>query len=166
MEHHQRNVEAPKGPAILGQLVGAWSLKNAKAHSAHREFSMPLGSRPQGLLIYSDDGYVTASIEADSDAPEAAPSTVLYTGPIELTHPSAMYMDYEGCIPDAVSLELVQSALREEELGTVLVKELKINGEGAHRTLTVRTTSTWPQGTQHEPVTLTLTWQRNQSLSP
>jgi Lipocalin-like domain len=146
---HEVNEEvkpAADGETIFKRLVGAWTLESVQGASKNGRISNPLGSHPRGLILYTDEGYVTASIEADDDAPSAAPPTILYTGPFELTHPAAAFMPCDGRNPDAISHDLVQSALDEEELGTILVRELSIDGEGKDSRLTLRTTETWPLG--------------------
>ena len=44
-------------------LVGAWTLESwTIGYSDRDEFSYPYGEDPQGLLVYTDDGWMSASI--------------------------------------------------------------------------------------------------------
>ncbi len=45
------------------QLIGAWTLRHWHMQYSNRsEILYPFGENPQGLLIYSDDGWMNASI--------------------------------------------------------------------------------------------------------
>ncbi|ASG67610.1 hypothetical protein fh0823_02840 [Francisella halioticida] len=40
---------------MANRLLGAWSLEKVYAKSDDRQISFPLGARPNGLLIYTEN---------------------------------------------------------------------------------------------------------------
>ncbi len=148
IEHSADELKAPlEGDEIIKRLTGAWSLQSVQAVSSNGTiYQKPLGSSPSGLLLYAPDGYTTASIEASDDAGDHVPANFIYSGPFELTHPAAAFMDCGGRQPDAIIHSLVESALGNEDVGTILVRELTLHGQGKDSYLTHRTTDTKPLG--------------------
>ncbi len=47
---------------IASRLVGVWRLVSYKVEQERRENSYPLGPQPEGFLIYTPDGFVSAQL--------------------------------------------------------------------------------------------------------
>lgn len=155
----------PSQAGLFRRLIGTWSLERAVASSSSTgiQVSDPLGSAPRGLLIYSPDGYVTASLEASPDALPSAPSTILYTGPFELTAPNKAEA-YDGRYPDALCFDMLDSSIHADDIGKILVRELKI-GHGPHRKLAMHMADAILAGPDHTPLSLDLQWKREEAFS-
>lgn len=49
-------------PTYADQLVGVWTLVSYTEEPADREHACPFGPNPQGFLIYTADGFVSAQL--------------------------------------------------------------------------------------------------------
>ena len=47
-------------PTYANRLLGVWSLVNYADEQSDREDTLPFGPDPQGFLIYTADGFVSA----------------------------------------------------------------------------------------------------------
>ena len=50
------------GPTIASQLVGVWRLVSYKVKQTGHEDRFPFGPEPEGFLIYTPDGFVSAQL--------------------------------------------------------------------------------------------------------
>ena len=61
-------------------VVGAWTLRSAVATDATGQTSYPFGEEPAGVLLYTPDRWVSATI---TSSPVAAPArSCFYAGPV------------------------------------------------------------------------------------
>src|SRR4051794_1631262 len=65
----------------FGQLVGAWTLESAVAVDEGGRVSQPFGAEPQGVLLYTPDMWVSATIT--SVGPDDSDGPCFYAGPVE-----------------------------------------------------------------------------------
>ncbi|GAB2923712.1 hypothetical protein GCM10027047_21060 [Rhodococcus aerolatus] len=64
------------------EILGAWRLAEATQHdSSGQVVGHPFGEEPAGLILYTDDGYMSATIT--SAVSDDLPS--VYAGPFEVT---------------------------------------------------------------------------------
>lgn len=61
-------------------VVGAWTLKSAVARDANGRSWWPFGEEPEGVLLYTPDRWVSATIT--SVGTEQAPGQCFYAGPV------------------------------------------------------------------------------------
>ena len=65
---------------LRSRILGAWELVTFNARdTATGEVRRPLGNRPRGLILYTDDGFMSAQL-----APEGAGEYIAYSGPFHV----------------------------------------------------------------------------------
>ena len=81
---------------LRDQLIGAWSLQTYALVGQQRGDEMhPLGHNPAGLLIYTSDGFMSATLQTRSRAPFA--SHDMYGGTeTEYSEAGRTYLSYAG----------------------------------------------------------------------
>ncbi|MFI8008065.1 lipocalin-like domain-containing protein [Streptomyces sp. NPDC086010] len=91
--------------AVRRRLLGAWRLVSYTARSRDGEVLHPLGPRPQGLIMYTDQGYMSAQLgrgdrplmisgrledAATDELARASVSYLAYGGPFEVVDPTTV----------------------------------------------------------------------------
>lgn len=84
----------------LADLVGTWTLRRATATSADGTVRHPFGWEPRGLLLYTANGWMSATITTVGEGPET-PGPVIYAGRVavrgeEVVHSVAVGMSPFG----------------------------------------------------------------------
>lgn len=105
-------------------LVGSWKLESwTIAYSDRDDFSYPYGDNPQGLLLYSDDGWMSASIcrpdrgrFPDNTSPRAMPDAALAEAYSGYFHYAGRYRVVEGDVIHYVTQSLNPSFPGSEQL--------------------------------------------------
>jgi hypothetical protein len=67
-----------------GELTGSWRLVSWDVRSANGEREQPFGADPNGLLIYSADGYMQVSIAPRAPAADGGGDYLNYGGPFRI----------------------------------------------------------------------------------
>jgi hypothetical protein len=93
---------AAKEPVMrvsLDMLVGAWALVSAEATSSDgHSLSHPFGVDPQGLLLYTSDGWMSATITTFDDTSET-PGPALYAGRVSVVDNEVVHTVLVGVPP-------------------------------------------------------------------
>jgi hypothetical protein len=81
---------------LRDRLIGAWSLVSyAETDTKTGQTDHPMGERPEGLILYTPDGYVSAQLGSSDRQPFE--SGDMYTGrPEEYTASGSSYIAYSG----------------------------------------------------------------------
>jgi hypothetical protein len=134
-------------------LVGAWHLQRWETVYPDGTASAPFGPGAVGLLLYTADGWMSASIMAadsarlSSDNPRAAPAA-------ERAAAFDAYFSYGGrwSLAEGTVRHEVTVALNPAMVGTVQVREARVDG----RTLTLSAVEAVPGGARRHR----LSWRR------
>ena len=125
-------------------MLGSWQLLRFESRdTATGSVSMPLGDDLQGLILYTDDGFMSAQIApGGSGTPLAEPAGyIAYTGPFHVDEQAGI-VHHE-----------VRMATMPELLAAPQLREVRVD----HDLLTLSATLTDETGTTARS---TLTWQR------
>ena len=69
-------------PPTLADLVGAWTLREAVVIGDDGARSHPYGAQPSGTLLYTPDGWMSATISSVGDEP--TPGATYYAGLVDV----------------------------------------------------------------------------------
>jgi Lipocalin-like domain len=130
-------------PLQRNTILGGWELVSFQARDADTgEIRYPLGRRPRGLILYTDDGYMSAQL-----APESPYTSTEVNG----------YIAYSGPFHVDESTSTVCHDVRMATMPDLLAQPQLRQASVADRTLILSATMTDANGaTTHS----TLTWQR------
>lgn len=127
------------------QMLGSWQLVRFESRdTATGSISKPLGDDPQGLILYTDDGFMSAQLApgGTGTTPLAEPGGyIAYTGPFHVDEQAGI-VHHE-----------VRMATMPELLAAPQLREVRVD----HDLLTLSATLTDETGTTTRS---TLTWQR------
>lgn len=141
---------------VRRQLLGAWRLVSYLARSTDGNVVEPLGPRPDGLIVYTPQGYMSAQLgRADRPPLKSARLEDAATG--ELAEAAVGYLAYGGTFevvdPTTVAHH-VTTSLFPNWIGRPQIR--KATFEGSLLTLGIAT-PTWLWGAER---TAELTWSR------
>jgi hypothetical protein len=113
-------------------LVGAWQLQSwSIGYSDREDLTYPYGEEPQGLLLYSSDGWMSASISRPGRAP--FPEEVSYRKlPAELKAAAfSSYFHYAGRyrVEDGDVIHSVSQSLNPNFPGTQQLRHAELDGQ-------------------------------------
>jgi hypothetical protein len=120
----------------IERLAGAWRLKVFEFTDAEGSRFRPLGERPQGSLVVTDDGYAVISFSA-SDRPRCATDDVFSATVEERAAAAAKYVSFGGAckITDKTISVQVEHSSFPNWVGSQQVRLYEVNGNR----LTLRT---------------------------
>jgi hypothetical protein len=116
---------------VATALVGAWRLVSwTIEYPASGRVTQPFGAVPDGLLMYSSDGYMSATLQrpgrarlsrADPNAVSDAEKAAAFTG----------YLQYAGTwsVADGHVVHEVELAMNPNLIGTRLVRHVALDGD-------------------------------------
>ncbi|TFV31321.1 hypothetical protein E4K10_01340 [Streptomyces sp. T1317-0309] len=81
--------------AVRRRLIGAWTLVSYTATSADGHVIHPLGPAPQGLIVYTADGHMSAQLSR-GDRPATGSERLEDSPPEELARTAVTYVAYGG----------------------------------------------------------------------
>ncbi|MEU5375688.1 lipocalin-like domain-containing protein [Streptomyces sp. NPDC005968] len=81
--------------AVRRRLIGAWTLVSYTATSADGHVIHPLGPAPQGLIVYTADGHMSAQLSR-GDRPATGSERLEDSPPEELARAAVTYVAYGG----------------------------------------------------------------------
>jgi hypothetical protein len=81
--------------SISSQLIGVWKLVNYIEEREGHEDIRPFGPKPEGFLIYTPDGFVSAQLQKPGRAAFRSPDWKKAT-PEEYTESASGYLGYSG----------------------------------------------------------------------
>ena len=120
-------------------LLGGWELASFESRDiATGAVSHPLGTVPRGLILYTDDGYMSAQLASSADAP--GPQYIAYGGRFRVDEDTATVQ------------HLVSVSMLPELLTTPQLRQARVDGDA----LTLSATVTNAGVTSHN----TLVWIR------
>jgi hypothetical protein len=107
-----------RGP-IGSQLIGVWSLVSLTEEREGREDTFPLGEKPEGFLIYTADGFISAQLmrPGRSDGQEAESDYLAYCGSYDVDEEG-------GTVTHVPIVSLIPSWIRERQ-----IRRIAISGE-------------------------------------
>lgn len=113
-------------------LVGAWQLESwTIGYSGRDDFSYPYGEEPRGLLLYSDDGWMSACIGYPERAP--FPEDVNYRKLPDATKAEAFssYFHYAGRyrVVEGDVIHYVTQSLNPNFPGTEQLRHAELDGQ-------------------------------------
>ena len=113
-------------------LVGSWHLESwTIGYSDRDEFSYPFGEEPQGLLLYTDDGWMSASIARKGRA--AFPEDVSFRKIPDTDKAGAFssYFHYAGRyrVVDGDVIHFVSQSLNPNFPGTEQLRHAELDGQ-------------------------------------
>jgi hypothetical protein len=77
-------LETPK-PLLRNAILGSWELVSFIAHDvASGDTRHPLGERPRGLILYTEDGYMSAQLAPQPDTETEIADYIAYSGPFHV----------------------------------------------------------------------------------
>ncbi|WP_328891738.1 lipocalin-like domain-containing protein [Streptomyces sp. NBC_00316] len=141
---------------VRRKLLGAWRLVSYTATSTDGEVIHPLGLTPNGLIVYTPDGYMSAQL-ARGDRPPMRSARLEDAATDELAQAAVDYLSYGGPfeVTDPTTIEHhVTTSLFPNWIGQPQVR--KVSFAGSLLKLSV-TTPTRLWGAQR---TAELTWSR------
>lgn len=114
------------------QLVGTWQLESWSIGFADREeISNPFGEDPRGLLFYSDDGWMSASIcrrerprLPENESPRKMPDTVKASAYSSYFHYAGRYRVINGDV-----VHYVTQSLNPNFPGTEQLRHAELDGQ-------------------------------------
>jgi hypothetical protein len=114
------------------QLSGTWELESwTIGYSDRDEFSYPYGEDPQGLLLYTEDGWMSASISRASRAP--LPTDVGFRVMPDAVRAEAFssYFHYAGRyqVRDGDVIHHVAQSLNPNMVGTEQLRHAELDGQ-------------------------------------
>jgi Lipocalin-like domain len=112
-------------------LVGSWQLESwTIGYSDREDFSYPFGENPQGLLIYSEDGWMSAAINGRDRAPfpadispRSVPQEAVFAAYNSYFHYAGRYR-----IIDADVVHYVSQSLNPNFPGTEQLRHAELDG--------------------------------------
>jgi len=112
-------------------LVGAWRLESwTIEYPASGRVTQPFGAVPEGLLVYSADGHMSAAIQRPGRArlSRADPNAV---GDAEKAAAFAGYLHYSGTwsVADGCVIHAVELAMNPNLIGTRQVRHVALDGD-------------------------------------
>jgi len=126
---------------IRSRMIGAWQLVQFESQDTATGYSrQPLGPQPQGLILYTPDGFMAAQLAPDGTGTEIA-DPIAYSGPFQVDEDTAI-VHHE-----------VRMATMPDLLAAPQLREVHVDGEH----LTLSATSTDAAGVTTRS---TLTWRR------
>ena len=113
-------------------LVGSWHLESwTIGYSDRDEFSYPFGEEPQGLLLYTDDGWMSASIARKGRAafPEDVPFRKIPDA--DKAEAFSSYFHYAGRyrVVDGDVIHFVSQSLNPNFPGTEQLRHAELDGQ-------------------------------------
>ncbi len=111
-------------------LLGAWQLVGWEiTYSDGRPTSYPFGRNPTGLILYTPDGYMSATISR-SDRPEMSNPNVRRAPQGEKADSFDSYFHYSGTwrIEDNQVIHTVQHSLDPFFVGTDQIRTMELDG--------------------------------------
>ena len=124
-------------PFTLADIVGAWTLQAAVSVGDDGATTHPYGTQPTGMLLYTPDGWMSASISTVGDPPSPGPT--YYAGLVDVAGTVVTHTVVVGAEPFG--------------RGTVQPRQAELSADGSRLTLTT------PAG-QVVRTSIRLTWQR------
>ena len=114
------------------QLVGSWTLESwTIGYSDREDFTSPYGENPQGLLIYSNDGWMSATINRAGRAefPEDASPRSLPDDTVASAYNS--YFSYTGRyrLADGDVVHYVSQSLYPNFVGSQQLRHAELDGQ-------------------------------------
>lgn len=101
-------------PVTLAGIAGAWQLERATAALPDGGIVHPFGTEPRGLLLYTADGWMSATIcrgaSATSPAAAGAVSAVSYAGRVAVRTDAVVHQVSVGGPPFGPGTEQVRLA--------------------------------------------------------
>jgi hypothetical protein len=90
------NIQETSGTSLRKSLVGAWRLvSNVEIDVKTGEVYRPYGDTPQGLILYTPDGYMSAQLSASS-RPKFESGDMYQGKPEEYVNAGLIYLAYSG----------------------------------------------------------------------
>ncbi|CAJ1494110.1 lipocalin-like domain-containing protein [[Mycobacterium] kokjensenii] len=106
-------------------LLGGWELVSMESRDVSTgAVTHPLGTAPRGLILYTADGYMSAQLTGDADAP--MPGYIAYGGPFDVDEDTAT-------VHHRVSMSILPELLKTPQLRRARV-------DGDRLTLSARNT--------------------------
>lgn len=90
----------------LSDLAGAWGLESATTTTADGRVAHPFGTRPDGLLLYTTDGWMSATITSSGGTMGSA----LYAGQVVVRADEVVHRVEVGVPPFGPGTEQVRGA--------------------------------------------------------
>jgi hypothetical protein len=121
----------PDDDRIAAALVGAWRLVSwTIEYPASGRVTQPFGAVPEGLLVYSADGHMSAAMQRPGRArlSRADPNAV---GDSEKAAAFAGYLQYSGTwsVADGNVVHAVELAMNPNLIGTRQVRHVALEGD-------------------------------------
>jgi hypothetical protein len=111
-------------------LVGAWRLESYEAHSVDgSDVFYPLGTAPQGIIMYTPDGYMSATLMNPDREPFNQPDP--HQAPAdELAAAAAGYLSYAGpfTTEDGVVAHHIRVSLMPNWIGGIQYRSAQLDG--------------------------------------
>jgi len=143
---------------LRDQLVGAWELTSfIERDIATGVENHPFGKHPQGLILYTPDGYVSAQLQRP-ERPPFADGDLLHATPEEYAAAGSSYIAYSGrFLVDEAKKSLCHEmavSFFPNWVGQRQVRLVKLNGER------LQLSPGGPQRLNGVLKTVTLSWRR------
>ena len=141
------------------RFIGVWTLESFTERSDGTEESTPLGEEPQGLLIYTADGFVSAQLmrakreplktdpweaEDTGNSADLTEDYIAYCGRYEIDEESSevIHLPLVALRPNLIHQEQRRSFTFEEEKLTLVTTRRRPNGSAVASTLLWRRSRT------------------------
>jgi hypothetical protein len=114
------------------QLCGTWELESWMiGYSDREEFTYPFGEDPQGLLLYTDDGWMSASICRAGRAPLSADVSFRKLPAADRAAAFTSYFHYAGRyrVEHGDVIHAIAQSLNPNMVGTEQLRHAELDGQ-------------------------------------
>lgn len=125
---------------IRSRMLGSWELVRFESHdTATGSMRQPLGADPQGLILYTEDGFMSAQLAPGGAGTQIA-DYIAYTGPFHVDERAAI-VHHEvrmATMPDLLAAPQLREVHVDRDMLTLSATLTDESGTTTHSTLTWR----------------------------
>jgi hypothetical protein len=128
-------------PLLRNAILGSWELVTFVARDVGSgDVRHPLGERPRGLILYTEDGFMSAQLAPQADAGNEITDYIAYSGPFYLDEQaSTVRHDMRmATMPELLLQPQLRKVSVEPGLLTLSATSTAEDGTTTHSTLTWR----------------------------
>jgi Lipocalin-like domain len=124
---------------LRNAILGSWELVTFVARDAGSgDIRHPLGERPRGLILYTEDGFMSAQLAPQSDAQTDITDYIAYSGPFHVDEQASIVRHdmRMATMPELLLRPQLRQVRLEPGLLTLSATSTAEDGTTTHSTLT------------------------------